>query len=293
MGLPIDNSVKPNNMGPAGTFAIGAGAGVVNGILDLAFGKQKMKQQLKGQKQALAQSNEAQLDLWNKTNYGAQMEHLKAAGLNPGLLYGMGGAGGATTGSGGGMPSNQSNAGLDIMGAAQMQLIRAQAEKLEAETEEIRGDTYKPGEKSANLNADTENKILEKVIRDFTGKEMGEQWKIKQGWRSVESETYGSNLEAQQATAKTLYDNWVNGNLQKMTDEQVEQLIVGNAKSRAERKNLEAGYDLILENIKGKKIENLISDLERRLQEQTGIDKNSPYFIKILGRLIVQLMGGK
>jgi hypothetical protein len=27
------------------------------------------------------------MDMWNKTNYGAQVEHMKNAGLNPALMY--------------------------------------------------------------------------------------------------------------------------------------------------------------------------------------------------------------
>lgn len=45
-------------------------------------------------------SFEKQLELWNATNAEAQVAHLKAAGLNPALMYAKGGAGGST-GSGG------------------------------------------------------------------------------------------------------------------------------------------------------------------------------------------------
>ena len=202
----------------------------------------------------------------------------------------MGGAGGATTGVGGSMPSPTSSHGMDIAGIAQLKLLEAQRKNIEADTANKIADTANKPKLGANLDAGTENKVLDGAIKDLTGKEMGEQWKIKQSWRSVENETYGSNMEAQQATAKTLYDNWINGNLQKMTDEQIEQLVVSNAKSRQERQNLEKQYDLLIETIKGKKIENVMLDLEKRLQEQTGIDRNSPAFIKILGRLFVQLM---
>ena len=38
--------------------------------------------------------------MWKDTNYSAQMEELKKAGLNPGLLYGMSGGGATTIGTG-------------------------------------------------------------------------------------------------------------------------------------------------------------------------------------------------
>lgn len=37
-----------------------------------------------------------QMEMWNKTNYEAQVKQMKQAGLNPGLLYSKGGTGGTT-----------------------------------------------------------------------------------------------------------------------------------------------------------------------------------------------------
>ena len=51
-------------------------------------------------------------DMWNYTNFENQMKHIKAAGLSPGLIYGMGGQGGSTQGAGAangvGLPQDQS-----------------------------------------------------------------------------------------------------------------------------------------------------------------------------------------
>ena len=41
-------------------------------------------------------SHNANKDMWDYTNYENQVAHLEAAGLNPALLYGQGGGGGAT-----------------------------------------------------------------------------------------------------------------------------------------------------------------------------------------------------
>ena len=42
-----------------------------------------------------AKFNTAQAkEMWNYTNFKNQMKHIKEAGLSPGLIYGMGGAGG-------------------------------------------------------------------------------------------------------------------------------------------------------------------------------------------------------
>jgi len=55
-------------------------------------------QQYGHQRMLNQQGHDLQMDMWNKTNYRAQMEHMKAAGLNPALMYGSAGAPG-TTGS--------------------------------------------------------------------------------------------------------------------------------------------------------------------------------------------------
>lgn len=93
------------------------------------------------------------IDTWNKTNAEAQMQHLIAAGLNPGLMYGMSGSGGTTNFGGGSAPSGKnapggnSIQGMDILGA-QRQL---------AETKNIEADTkLKEVEASKREGADTE-----------------------------------------------------------------------------------------------------------------------------------------
>ena len=50
--------------------------------------------------QAGKQSHLYNQEMWDYTNYENQVEHMKAAGLNPALLYSKGGAGGSTAGAG-------------------------------------------------------------------------------------------------------------------------------------------------------------------------------------------------
>lgn len=113
-----------------------------------------------------------QYDMWNKTNYGAQMEHLKAAGLNPGLIYGMSGGGGATTGSAsaggvsGGSAAGSAGEAMQGMGLglqaglmqAQKRLMEAQATKTEAEAAKTAGvDTQLAEGQLTKLAAETDN----------------------------------------------------------------------------------------------------------------------------------------
>ena len=70
-------------MGPLGTAALGIGSEIASGVGNLIFGEFQQKQALRGQQKALAQQNAAAMDIWEKTNYKAQMGQLEKAGLNP------------------------------------------------------------------------------------------------------------------------------------------------------------------------------------------------------------------
>ena len=59
-----------------------------------AYNKRIMALQNKYQQQAAAQWQQYAKDYWNYTNAENQVAHLKNAGLNVGLMYGQGGAGG-------------------------------------------------------------------------------------------------------------------------------------------------------------------------------------------------------
>lgn len=133
--------------------------------------RQRMQQdklwqmEMKNRKEMTDYEMEKQYEMWQKTNYGAQMEELKKAGLNPGLLYGMGGQGGMSTGhssgnisgaeapKGGGEP--QAMMGMMIqsqMTAAQIELIKAQTAKTNTETTKIGGvDTEESKTRMASL----------------------------------------------------------------------------------------------------------------------------------------------
>jgi len=103
------------------------------------------ERQYKNQRKLNQQGSDLQMDMWNKTNYGAQLEHMKSAGLNPALMYGMSGGGGATTGSQGGGSASKANAqkqmGIEgAMAQAQVELMKAQANKANTEASNIRGE---------------------------------------------------------------------------------------------------------------------------------------------------------
>ncbi len=126
-------------------------------------------------------NKEQQLDLWQKTNYGAQMEEMKKAGVNPALIYGQGGAGGATssvaTGSNTGTAaSSESRIPMEIgavaaeqqaiqTSKAQEELIKAQTEKTQTETTKIGGvDTEEARTRITSINQGVSNMMATKQL---------------------------------------------------------------------------------------------------------------------------------
>ena len=97
---------------------------------------------------------------WNSAEQ--QKQRLKEAGLNPALMYGIGGEGGSSTSSGGGtgaQVAGVNNAGTQavMMGLqaksieSQIALNNAQASKINAETEKTEKETIKTGAETENI----------------------------------------------------------------------------------------------------------------------------------------------
>ena len=111
--------------------------------------KQLMDIQFRNQKSLDKYGSELQYEMWEKTNYPAQVAMLKEAGLNPALLYGKGGPGGVTgsqtggSATGGSAPQTQSPHFMSISASlaqgAQIELMKAEANKANAEAENLRG----------------------------------------------------------------------------------------------------------------------------------------------------------
>ena len=147
------------------------------------------ERQYENQRKLNQQGNDLQMDMWNKTNYGAQLEHMKSAGLNPALMYGMGGGGGATTGSQGGGSASKANAqkqmGIEgAMAQAQMQLMGKQGDKAEADGNLAKVTANKlGGADTANVNAGTE-KLKAEASR--IGQEIEN---LKEGNKKIVAET--------------------------------------------------------------------------------------------------------
>ena len=161
------------------------------------YEKEGMGLQYQYGQQAAEEEQRRNMEMWNDTNYEAQRKHLEAAGLNPGLMYGNGGAQGASTAGGKGMmpaapTTNPVAMGLQLKGIelqnkaieSQNALNTANAAKSVAEAKKIGGvDTQKA--------------------------EMEIQWqgienRIQESREAIEQ----NNINKAEAEAKTAVENW-------------------------------------------------------------------------------------
>lgn len=170
------------------TGVAGSVAGAIGNELGYQLGnltgsnERRRKEQLK-QQQALTdmqrnaqsglmkESYALQKEMWDSTNYEAQMEHIKAAGLNPALLYGQGGGGGTTTGSGGAsVGGGQASGEAERMNAQtaqtgmglQLAKMKSEIAVNESVAEVNKAQAAKAGEETTTISA-ARNPTIEKI----------------------------------------------------------------------------------------------------------------------------------
>lgn len=119
--------------------------GVIGQVLGMIGGHQSerrnnrnnrslMNLQKENQKELNQQGHDLQFDMWNKTNYKAQVAHMKAAGLNPALMYKGAGPGGTTGSQGGGSAAGGTAAPFKVMDMQNL-LVGAQKRNIDANTD--------------------------------------------------------------------------------------------------------------------------------------------------------------
>lgn len=171
--------------GAAAGAAIGAATQV--GMLGLGFiglkrreeradkrQKELMDIQNQNQRALNEQGQQLAMKTWNETNYEAQMEHMKKAGLNPALMYGKGGGGGTTAAGSGGSAAggqaqqgqyiqqqNNMKMGIELMEAqSRIKLQNSQSNKNDAESIKIEAEgtkTYLDNALTRYLRSDRNN----------------------------------------------------------------------------------------------------------------------------------------
>ena len=113
-----------------------------------------MNLQMQNQAGLNRQGHDLQMDMWNKTNYGAQVGHMRDAGLNPALMYKGAGAGGTTGSQGGGSASMGNKQQGKVMDMSNL-MMGAQIEKLKEEVEHSKWTRGEKGDSDIGVNEST------------------------------------------------------------------------------------------------------------------------------------------
>lgn len=104
---------------------------------------QRGQKELEWSKEMSHWNMERQKELWEATGYVAQKDQMKRAGINPALMYGMGGGGGQTAAAApaptpdagsAGQGSNSGGHAMDIGALIQLELLKSQKANIEAQT---------------------------------------------------------------------------------------------------------------------------------------------------------------
>lgn len=176
-----------------------------------------MQQQFMNQQALNLQGQQIAQQNWDYTNYENQVRHMEAAGLNVGLMYGMGGGGGSTMGSGSGGSASGGNAPQNtmpqVMGlmqdaalkAAQVDLTNAQARKIESETPTSgnTGDILLENMKQAGIEQFTKNKIQAWMNSDPDNKAGATEYNEKYDYRAGIDENSKLNRQFEATLFKT------------------------------------------------------------------------------------------
>lgn len=163
-----------------GIFGAGLNAAINSGLSDEQWGNQLRLMEIQNRyNEQMAKNNQQRnKDLWDYTNYENQKQHIKNAGLNPALIYGMGGSGGVSASGAQGqgvtqptdrsveMKLKQQGLGLQLASiASQVALNKSQAEKNKVEANKIAGvDTDVQKATIDNIIAQTSNEKVKKGL---------------------------------------------------------------------------------------------------------------------------------
>lgn len=230
---------------------VGTGLGMMLGDYNDSRQREQQKKlqdiQIKGQKEMSDYNQGLQYDMWNKTNYGAQKEHMQKAGLNVGLMYGMGGGGGATTGSASGSVGGASAAqggGAELQTGMQLALMGAQKENIEADTANKKAATANTDVATAT-NKGTQEATIKKMVMDA---------------ESAEEEMYVKH------NARTISDHTMQEEIRQIRENTITKILANEGISIENRK---------------KEAELAIKQFEANMAK-SGMSPNAPWYIKMM-----------
>ena len=250
-------------MGIIGNFLNSIGGGIasqaMNWVDEALFGNKRRKQQIEQQKKLTdlqIQANKELADygmaiskeMFDYTGYENQVKQMKAAGLNPALMYGHAGGIGTTISSSAGSASgsqasdetSRKLANIQMQGMGlQMQKLHAEIQKTKAEAEKAKAEAEKVAEESETISQKRQFEIellrqqgMEKWIQNLREQIKNEGELTENEIRLYRNPVYGTT-----SFQKTGYWN--------------QEVTTNIAKALAETENQEAQAALTNEKTKG------------------------------------------
>jgi len=235
------------------------------------------RRQMENNKNMTDYNTRKQIELWENTGYGPQMEQMRKAGVNPALLYGKGGAGGQTAAISpgnvgmGAAPSSGGELGM-INGTMQLSLMEAQKENIKANTEKTKVEAAKAagvdtGKVVAEINSITQGIENQKAQEMLTraqeriariSAEVGEGT-VHEQIGKITYEMQNAKLDGERMTA----DNHVNratmdSKIQILAN-QAKESIVNVAIAQAKEKNINVDTARMQQ-----QIQSMIKDIEQK-----------------------------
>ena len=128
-----------------------------------AYNKRIMALQNQYQQQAAAQSQQYAKDYWDYTNAENQVNHLRNAGLNIGLMYGQSGAGGMGASGGARQESPEQAQGNPIGMALQVQQIEQQRRMTDAQISLAEAEAEKAGAEAKKISGVDTQEALKRI----------------------------------------------------------------------------------------------------------------------------------
>lgn len=223
----------------------GVASNLIGGAIQSHQQKGLTAQQVAASKELTEFNREQQMKLWEDTNYSAQVGQMQKAGINPGLLYGMGGGGGATTNlaTGSAQGATAQNNGMGMIQGAQLDLLKAQKDNIEADTENKKasaGETIAKTPTHAKNIEKTDSEIQE--IATKIGVNIETAKKILQDVKQSQAQTTNIEAGTEKTKAETGRINTMTPKEAAMMDEMIKSQITRNvylnAKERAELNKL-------------------------------------------------------
>lgn len=163
-----------------------------------AYNKRIMALQNQYQQQAAAQSQQYAKDYWDYTNAENQINHLKNAGLNIGLMYGQSGTGGMGASGGARQESPDQAQGNPIGMALQVQQIEQQRRMNDAQIALTEAETKKAGAEAEKISGVDTQEALTRIEEIGSRIELN----LKEG-NYKEALTYLTNAEKEATEALT------------------------------------------------------------------------------------------